>query len=204
LQGRPDAEGALAYAAMELTVLELLPSQPLTHFRFRAQVRHLAGNNRVKGGRVGLYALRGERATARGPEHLWCDLSINDFDDADRRNSVLKVRRFRAHPQLNYTSGPLPAALPGARPAAGPGEWYDLALVVTPARVRAFVNGRLAFEQTRKELDHCARGVHHPGPVPAGLNPPLPAQGGLGLLVAFGVGAFRQVALEPLPPAAGP
>jgi hypothetical protein len=194
-------EHAFTMHGMSLYALELSAAVPLPRYRLRAQVRHVEGDT---GSRVGLYCLYNCRATPDGLEHFQGDLTLNDKGPGPARVLHLALRRYHAServPRVNNTSVAGPVRLTTPPPAVNKaGPWHDLALVVTPQRVQAFLGDTLVGTLERRDFPQRTFSLFDGKGIPADLPPPFPVGGGLGLFVYRGAACFRNVVLEPLPP----
>jgi hypothetical protein len=77
-----------------------------------------------------------------------------------------------------------------------PNRWRDLAVGVTPARVRTFWDGQLVSEVTADELSALARSLQASRPELAGLDIDFRPNGGFGLFIQDGAASFKDVVLE--------
>jgi hypothetical protein len=192
-------ENAFTVHSMGLCVLELAPRVPVPSYRLRGQVRHV---DDAGVGHVGLYCLYNPWASPQGVEHFQCDL-ILDGRNPQFRDAQLSLRRYTDPSQAPrrmaaFVTPALPLLTPQPR-ADDPGPWYDLALVVTPQRVQAFLGDRPLQPLERRDFPDATARLFPGKQAPPGLPPQFPVGGGVGLFVYRGTACFRNVVLEPLP-----
>jgi serine/threonine-protein kinase len=197
-----------AMSSMEPALLELLPDPQLPRFRFRAEVRHDTGAGL---GEVGIYLAYNSFVTAKGVEHRFWQLTFNDQQGAfalvqgrePEHEVVLRCHRYRPAREdpgakIRVMPGPRKAFAP-AVPAIGLAKtWRQIALEVTPEKVRAFWEGEAIGEISSEQLKMVSREIladpRDPIDAPAGDAPGL----ALGLYVHRSTAAFRSVVIEPL------
>jgi eukaryotic-like serine/threonine-protein kinase len=190
-------------------LLELLPDPKRQRYRFTAQVRH---NNSGENGEVGIYFAHSRHATAQGEQHCFCTLTFNDLHSKDSRRPpnvslkgnpvALDLRRYsepNPGPYRNLSTPGLPAQyFAPAVPRRGPGPWRQLAVEVTPERIR-FCWGRDSWSGplSRQELVKRADEILAHSVDPTDLRPEFAPEGALGLFVYQGSASFRQVVVKP-------
>lgn len=194
-------DGTFAIQTWSLAMLELLPSQPLPRFRFRAEVRH--DGNAEGHGYVGLYTLYSRAKTPRGEEVFDCDWTFNDVPGTAPRNLCFNLRRYwegddkskgSKNSTLQLHDEPL-----RPRGKDDPGRtWHRLAVVVSADKLSAFYDGRLVTRKERSRVPQHVRYLFNFKPLPPDLPPLFQPEGGLGLFVFRASASFRNVILEPL------
>ena len=199
-----------AMSSFEPSLLELLPDPQLPRYRFRAEVQHKSGDGF---GVVGIYFAYSQCVTAKGVEHCFWVLDFNDmqgfnrFRDAQGRELqevALRCKRYRPWGEapvckLSITPGPQWKHFTPAVPPPGPAQtWRQLAVEVTPEKVRALWEGEAIGEISGEQLRKVSRDIltepRDPIDPPAGDAPGV----ALGLYVHRSTAAFRSVVIEPL------
>jgi hypothetical protein len=191
-------------------LLELLPDPRVDHYRFRAEVKHERTN---KGTEVGIYFGQNTQPTEKGLAHYLCRLSFNDAEDLAQVVPGLKGN----HAQLTLmqlgdpfpvglgTLGRVPTYYPHHRGRSAP--WRQLAVEVSPERIRAFWEGKCIDEPGLAELnrdgERWLKTQLKLMPNLAALKdvrPQFAPRQPLGLFVHDGAASFRNVVVEPLSP----
>jgi serine/threonine-protein kinase len=199
-----------AMSSIEASLLELLPDPQLPRYRFRAEVRH---EDSVGIGEVGIYFAYSQYVTAKGVEHRFWVLDFNDMQEGSMlrdaqgrvlREVALRCRRYRPWGEvpvckLSITPGPQWKHFAAAAPPDGPTQtWRQLAVEVTPEKVRAFWEGEAIGEVSGEQLRKVSREILteplDPIDPPAGDAPGV----ALGLYVHRSTATFRSVVIEPL------
>ena len=204
-------------AGKQVALLELLPTAP-ERYRFRARVQHLESRN---GGQVGIFFARGRTPAKGGAVQAFFRLTFNDrLPDSGHllnhclpgQNPVdLTLPLFRETPAAFDSRGVyLPAIEGGFFPAGKvePVPWRQLAVEVTPERIRAFWGGmELGACDPAVALDRASRTLANTVVEPEGrpaewveTEARVALGDGLGLYVDKGTAAFRSLEIEPLPP----
>ena len=203
-------EGSFSIAALEPTVLTLLPD-PQGSYRFRAEVRH---EDTTRLGEVGIAFLYSQNASSQGPQHCFGTLTFNDHealhpDPLDGHLSsrvcfllhrVLADGRDHTadHPGLKYFT-PARLETPGQFP------WRSLAVEVRSEGIDLFWEGEwlghFPTQQIHEEFakgNQERRGNRMVTAFPE-LRPSFSPRDALGLFVFHGRASFRHVLVEPLP-----
>jgi hypothetical protein len=207
------SDGTFTLTAADHSLLELLPALPPGQaFRFRAEVRHQSSTARL--GQVGIYFAHAHSGTA--PDTHGCGtLSYNDFQTLPVNPNLPPGHAPVTFGVLGYhepgKEGKGELAIAPFRPnvlqAPGtPSPWRSLAVVVTPAEVEVFWEGKPlatppgtgAAKQSLRNLRDQMELVFQSIPVPD-RQPQISPEGGLGLYVSGGEVSFRRVVVEPYP-----
>jgi serine/threonine-protein kinase len=200
----PERGNAFSFGAQEMCLLELLRDAPREGYQLRALVSHLASD---KGGEVGLYFGYREYPTSRGVERRFCTLTFNDVKPSLPPDARLhrpaqskvrwNVRRFWDDgPNLTGQTGIEDCFPPAAQRPIPSRPFRELMIDVTPEEIRAHWEGNLLGRLTRADL----REYFGPKKLPTipqdpgvELDADFHLGGGVGLFVAWGWAAFRQV-----------
>jgi eukaryotic-like serine/threonine-protein kinase len=213
------------------SLLELLPDPGCDRYRIDVQVQHLSGDFST---RCGLFFGYQTLVSPQGEVPGYLTLTFNgihsaaDFVDRVKASETIpaKIRARLRAPDTNCATlnarceavGPLPApqgwnlfVASGAdfKPsgATHPQPWHTLTVTLTPALLRAEMDGCLVGEraapqyslQMAMQLDGLRRNPTGTVYVQPGLPPEIPKRGALGLFVSHGFAAFREVVVTPLP-----
>jgi serine/threonine protein kinase len=178
-------------------LLDLLPSAPWEKFRLRAEVR-LPNNDWAE---AGLYYAHNDQATAQGMEHRLFTLCFGETDKLHKvHHQTLRLREesdSQTDKHGSFEGNVLPPL-----PVVGVGVesvWHELAIEVTPEKVRVLWEGNPFDEESATDLTAKATFLFRKDLAPE--SPPLwfSPRGSLGLYVHRGAAEFRRVVVEPLP-----
>src|SRR5262249_45003189 len=174
VQSAPGAQDKpFAMSSVEPTLLELLPDPQLPRYRFRAEVRHETGDGPGEVG-VGIYFAHRQYHRDKGVDHCFWVLDFNDMQEGstlrDAQGRVLRevaLRCRRYHPQWGEVpvgtlkiTGPQWKHFAPAVPPLGPAQtWRQLAVEVTPEKVRAFWEGEAIGEVSGERLKKVSREI---------------------------------------------
>jgi serine/threonine-protein kinase len=154
-------------------------------YRFSAQVRQ----ERTFQGEVGVSFLHLERQTPRGQEIYFATLTFAD-QGRSAGKVALNLRRFR-EPKYRQKSRGLEK-----RFKAVPGAWRQLEVLVRPAGLTVFWEGKALGKLTAKELAQSAAFLTAPD---RAAPPAWSCRGGLGLFAYESSASFRRIVVRPLP-----
>jgi serine/threonine-protein kinase len=199
-------DGTFFISHHEHGLLELLPDPHMDRYRFRAEVRHDQSPSSMES-EAGIYFAHSEYAAANGSAHCYAKVAINDLVDYTRAfpngglvsNPVwLCVHRQPStglqRDSAQFGDGKEPFAFP--QPDQRP--WRQLAVEVTPERIRVFCGDQCIAEPSRAELLAWRKGMARSALDPLAEEPALAPRDGLGLYVGQGAASFRSVVIEPL------
>jgi len=191
-------------------LLELLPDPNRQRYRFTAEVRH--NNSYNPNGEVGIYFAHSRHGTAQGEQHCFCTLTFDDRHSKDARRApnvavksnpvALDLRRYsepNPGPYRNLSTRVLSQYFTPAVPSKGAGPWRQLAVEVTPEKIRfRWERGSWSEPLSRQELRKRAGEILAHSQDPTDLQPEFAPEEALGLFVSSGSASFRQVVVEPL------
>jgi Protein kinase domain len=191
------------YKSYTLCLLEVLPEVRQEHFIFKARVQH---RQVLRNDDVGIYVACKSRSAVGADVLGFCALTFNDCQNSrpavqpgePTGNPVgLQIRFFRDLPAVNRTLNPGPVSYfkPACRPA-DQNPWRELALEVTPTKVRVFWDGSEVGEITPGELTKHARQLQLIDSQILNLDVDFYPKGGLGLFVEQGSASFKDVVIE--------
>jgi eukaryotic-like serine/threonine-protein kinase len=204
---------------LEYGLLELVPDHPMERYRFRAEVRHdfsnLTGNHGPPVERLaGIYFAHSERPTASGPAHCYAAVAFNDI--VDTRSKADKQKAIRGNPVGLYLHQHPPKGLQGdfsfvseskdpfpkypfPFPQPGQKPWRQLAVEVTPERVRVVCDEQCISDVPHDVWLKQAAELKRIAPAVLVEQPTFAPRNGLGLYVSQGAASYRSVVIEPLP-----
>jgi serine/threonine-protein kinase len=188
-------------AALGITLMELLPDPQREHYWFRAHMQVPSGD----WGELGIYFMHSVLDSPEGPEHWYGTLTLRP-DKPGTVQARLEFHRLREFPGLHV---PAPG-LGAVRLPAGPRQWLELAVEISPETISAFCGEKHLGVVRRPRQDACARAlmdatladgdVANGVKAPANATPPdFARRGGLGLYGRQGSACFQKIVIDPLP-----
>jgi serine/threonine-protein kinase len=195
-----------SFRAMDLSLLELLPSLPGPCFRLSAEIQYIRD---VRAGEVGVYFAHGKRDTPRGIQHGFFKLGFNDRRDVARLypTAGLKGNQMNLVCVLGYESAKERIVMQCRamrlgtifQPAvdAAPMPFRKIGVEVRADAVWIYWDrqqpvGPLPLTALRESADQQIANNN----VPDATRPEFDLSKGLGIYVADGEAAFRNVRLE--------
>ncbi|MBI3410082.1 MAG: serine/threonine protein kinase [Planctomycetes bacterium] len=200
--------------AWDLAMLELVANRTLDHFRFEAEVRHLASSGSSL---VGIYLAQSRQPTDQGVANLYLEWSFNDFPEFaahkgewDHEKAIILSGKLLREPE-----GPRGPATIEIYPGHGkvfkvgkPREvpWRKIAVEVSSKGVIGSWEGEKVGQQrswaevnamSKKILTMILAGEKKLAFLKS-LEPSFGPRQGLGLLVHNGTAQFRNVRVTPI------
>ncbi|MBI3410079.1 MAG: serine/threonine protein kinase [Planctomycetes bacterium] len=213
-----DAKAPFRLESSDIGLLELIPNPGVDSYRFRGEVRHVAGDTPYE---VGMYFARGSQPTESGWVNLFLTLSFTDVENVQRdpvkRNPMYisaYMRREPDHSKLARIYSGSPTYYEPHLGLENPGRlenpWRTIAIEVYPDRFRAYWQNKLVEGIGWKAINATsAKNLSNRIQLPGGVNelkvidPDFGPQQGLGLFVTGSAAEFRNVVIEPIIPAKG-
>jgi serine/threonine-protein kinase len=187
---------------LSLCLVELLPDPQRERYRFRVEVRH---DDTEKGSvaEVGLFF----GYSRQGADHCFAQLAFNERSDKKimlQGNPIqLRLHSYGEPGPLrdNYAASVSPAFLQpiGGKNVVPEASWHRLEVEVTPDDIRGQWDNKVIGPWTRQKRTVDERLLQRNPTTPLAVRPEVAPRQPLGLYVYWGVAAFRNAVVEPLP-----